>query len=188
MPRSVDTPFPDTFDSLLACLRRFRVRHAVIGALAVAVWGTSRATQDIDCLVMLRQGEHERLVNLLRRRGFMLDAHWAGQNPMLKGLCMRFRHGGIPVDLLLATDSHHMQALKRRRLKRVNGKHVWVLAPEDLILMKLRAGRYRDFDDVLSIVSEQKKIDHAYLKQWAKQLGLWEEVMYCLTQSKPPAL
>jgi hypothetical protein len=92
------------------------------------------------------------------------------------------------VDLLLATDAHHMQALKRRRLKRVNGKHIWVLTPEDLILMKLRAGRYRDFDDVLSIVSEQKKIDHAYLKQWAKQLGLWEEVMYCLTQSKPPAL
>lgn len=120
MPRSDDTSFPHTFESLLACLHRFRVRYAVIGALAVEAWGTSRATQDFDCLVMLRQGEQARLVNGRRRTGFMLDARWTEQNPMLKGLCMRFRRGGIPVDLLLATDAHHMQALKRRRLKRFN--------------------------------------------------------------------
>ena len=63
-----------------------------------------------------------------------------------------------------------------------------MVGPEDLVILKLKAGRPRDFEDVISVVLRQgERLDEEYMKDWAKRLGLWEELMYCLTQSKPPA-
>jgi hypothetical protein len=124
----------------------------------------------------------------LRRRRFVLDAQWADQNPMLREWCARYRQGPFPVDLLLPRDEHDRRALQRRRRKRIDKNLVWVVGPEDLVILKLKAGRLRDFEDVISVVLRQgEKLDLDYLKDWAKRLGLWEELMYCLTQSKPPA-
>ena len=189
MSSAGDVSFGKAFRSLVGCLRRYRIRYCLIGALAVSAWGTSRATQDIDCLVVLEEKQRARFLEELRRRGFIHDVQWADLNPLLKDHCLRFRLGGIPVDLLFPRDAHDTQALKQRRLKHVVGQKIWVVGPEDLILMKLKASRHRDFDDVLSVVSEQgEALDQGYLKQWAKRLGLWEGLMYCLMQAQAPDL
>jgi hypothetical protein len=156
--------------------------------MALGVWGASRATQDVDCLVMPDEKRRADLDAQLRGRRFVPDAQWAERNPSLRDWCARYRLGPIPVDLLLPRDEFDREALQRRRRKRIDRKPVWVVAPEDLILLKLKAARPRDFDDVLSVVSRQgDKLDDDYMKGWARRLGLWEELMYCLTQSKPPA-
>jgi len=188
MPSTRDVPFSDSFHSLLTCFLRQRVRYCLIGALAVAAWGTSRATQDIDCLVLLGKRELARLLAALNRRGFTVDAGWAEHNPLLREHWVRLRRGGIPVDLLRPRDLHDRQTVTRRRVKVLQRQRIWVARPEDLIIMKLKAGRHRDFDDILSLIVEQgSRLDQRYLRRWAKRLGVWQELMYCLTQSKPPA-
>ena len=148
----------------------------------MGVWGASRATQDVDCLVMSDEKRRVVLDGKLRRRRFVLDTQWADRNPMLRDWCVRYRQGLYPVDLLSPRDVFDQEALQRRRRKRIDAKPVWVVGPEDLILLKLKAGRPRDFDDVLSVVSRQgDKLDGDYLKGWARRLGLWEQLMYCLT-------
>lgn len=187
MPLPGPQAFSKTFLSVMGCLSRSRVRYCLIGALTLGVWGASRATQDIDCLLLLNEKQRADLDRLLRRRGFVPDARWAEQNPLLRDGCVRYRKGLFPVDLLFPRDPFDHKALSRRRRKQLHGKSVWVVGPEDLILLKLKAGRPRDFDDILSVVGRQKsKLDEAYLKDWAKRLGLWEELMYCLTQAQAP--
>jgi hypothetical protein len=62
---------------------------------------------------------------------------------------------------------------------------VWVLAPEDIILQKLKAGRPHDFTDAISFFTEQRnEFDHEYLNQWALRLGVREELDYLWTQSE----
>jgi predicted nucleotidyltransferase len=76
------------------------------------------------------------------------------------------------VDLLSPRDEYDREALERRRRKRIDNKPVWVVGPEDLILLKLKAGRPRDFEDVISVVLRQgEKLDMEYMKEWAKRLG-----------------
>ena len=187
MPRSQPPAFSKTFFSVIGCLEESRVQYGLIGAMALGVWGTSRATQDVDCLVMSGEKERAVLKANLRRRRFVLDARWANRNPALKEWCVRYRQGLFPVDLLSPRDEYDREALRRRRRKRIDKRPVWVVGPEDLILLKLKAGRPRDFEDAISVVLRQGgKLDVEYMKNWAKRLGLWEEVMYCLTQSKPP--
>lgn len=64
MPTIWNDPFARTFRDLLTGLRQTRTRYCIIGALAVSVWGSSRATQDIDCLVLLDEGRPAALVKL----------------------------------------------------------------------------------------------------------------------------
>ena len=48
-----------------------------------------------------------------------------------------------------------------------------MIAQEDLILLKLQAGRERDVEDIRNIILENAgSLDFKYLKKWAKELGL----------------
>jgi hypothetical protein len=109
--------------------------------MALGVWGASRATQDVDCLVVSDEKQRVVLDGKLRRRRFVLDSQWADRNPMLRGWCVRYRQGLFPVDLLSPGDAFDQEALQRRRRKRIDAKPVWVVAPEDLIYSPEAQGR-----------------------------------------------
>lgn len=58
---------------------------------------------------------------------------------------------------------------------------VWIATPENLILLKLKAGRPTDFDDVISIIKNPcLQLDLPYLWSWADRLGLQGELHYIL--------
>jgi len=54
------------------CLDDAGVDYALVGALAVAVWGAPRTTKDLDLLVRLKDLERARTA--VRAKGFTLDA------------------------------------------------------------------------------------------------------------------
>ena len=47
-----------------------------------------------------------------------------------------------------------------------------LVSPEDLVLLKLLAGRPKDFVDVGDILFIQGQLDQEYLHRWATQLGI----------------
>lgn len=60
------------------------------------------------------------------------------------------------------------------------------MRPEDLILLKLKAGRPTDFEDALGIVmNPHLQLDLAYLREWADRLGLQGELRYVLQTATP---
>jgi hypothetical protein len=69
----------------------------------------------------------------------------------------------------------------------LEGRPLWFAAPEDLILMKLKAGRPRDFEDALGVlVAQRAMLDEAYMTDWARRLGIADELAYVLRESDPP--
>jgi hypothetical protein len=71
--------------------------------------------------------------------------------------------------------------LRRRRQATFAGRQLWFPAPEDLILMKLKAGRDRDFDDATKVVEQNKEhLNYRYLSRWAHKLGVINELNYVL--------
>ena len=68
-----------------------------------------------------------------------------------------------------------------KRKKRLKGRYYWVAAPEDFILQKLKVGRPRDFEDVLSVLERSGKgLDQVYLEKWSERLGITAELDYVL--------
>ena len=56
-----------------------------------------------------------------------------------------------------------------------------VVSAEDLILLKLKAGRPTDFDDVISVIKNPRlQLDLNYLWNWADRLALQGELHYVL--------
>jgi len=158
--------------------------YCLVGALAVNAWGRLRATKDIDLLVLSDLPSRTELLDALLAQGFDIDETWIEQNPMAKDVVMRLTnrsHPTIPLDLLFANDAQSQSALTRRRSLQLFDVSLYVCSPEDLILLKLKAGRPHDFEDALGVVKNPHiQLDLAYLWNWADRLGIQGELHYVL--------
>ena len=94
---------------------------------------------------------------------------------------VRCRIENLHVDFLRPRDAHDRNVLRRRRRETFAGHFLWFPAPEDLILMKLKVGRDRDFDDATRVVQRNRtNLDRSYLFRWSRKLGVVEELNYVL--------
>lgn len=186
MTQSSDS-VPDFFDilrNLIESLPSSAPPYCLIGALALSAWGQPRATKDIDLLILLNESSQEELLRGLVSSGFLKDEAWSKHNPMLQGVMVRLQSGDVPIDLLVPRDAQEEEALLRRRMIEVDGLSLWIVSPEDLVLMKLKAGRPYDFGDVVTVIGRQgDALDLEYLFRWARRLGIREELDYVLGQS-----
>lgn len=164
------------------CLRRARVRYAIIGAWALSLWGKPRATADLDFLVLVKDDRLERLIASMMGAGMEVDELWQQWNPMLRGSQARLHYHGVTIDLLLPRDQHDQAIFRRRRKKRIEGRYYWVVSLEDFILQKIKVGRPRDFEDALSVVERFRgKLDVKYLERWAGRLHVSAEFRYVMS-------
>lgn len=128
-------------------LDRAGVEHALVGGLAVAVWGAPRATKDIDLLIL--PADVERAVAVAARRGFDVRA-----------LPMTFRDGmelsrvsRVEAGALTTVDLIHANALlapawaSRVRVQ-AGGRSLCVVSRDALIAMKALAARPIDLADI----------------------------------------
>ena len=134
-------------EAVLSALARADVEYALVGGLAVAIYGVPRATKDIDLLV---RPEHlDQALRALRAIGYDLRAR-----PMRfsDGMCLErvTRIDGatsMTVDFILV-DENHAPIFETRREVSVDFGTVWTISRESLIAMKTSAGRARDLADV----------------------------------------
>ncbi len=169
------------FDLLPTLFQRVSVPYVVIGGFAVNVWGTERSTLDIDVLVGGRQQQFEALLVLAGQQGLLLQPQFLEENPLLHGLMVRCRIENLHVDFLRPRDPQDRNVLRRRRQVTFAGHLLWFPAPEDLILMKLKAERDRDFDDATRVVEQTKaNLNYCYLSRWGRKLGVVNELNYVL--------
>ncbi len=169
-------------------LKKLKIPYLVTGGIAVLVWGRPRFTADIDIIVELRHAHLEKLEAALRalgRAGY-IDREMMEYALERKGE-FNFIDGktGIKVDFwVVHDDAFNMSSLKRKIPKKVLGETVYFISPEDLILIKLKwhkeSESSRQLEDVESIVKiSGSRLDMAYLKKWAKRLGvehIWNSV------------
>ncbi len=88
-------------------------------------------------------------------------------------------HPDYPLDIIYAADLHERETLARAQTVLLHGLSLTVVSPEDLILLKLKAGRPMDFDDVIGIVKNPRlQLDLSYLWHWADRLGLHGKLQY----------
>jgi len=91
---------------------------------------------------------------------------------------------GVDVDVFLAECDFLREAVARRRSANVESRAIWLVSPEDLVLLKLVAARPRDLADVGDILFTQGKLDHEYLLSWAERLGVVDKLKNALDESQ----
>lgn len=141
----------DELKAVLEALDSAHVDYALVGGLAVAVWGAPRATKDIDLLV--KKAELPRAMAALKALGFTLE-----------GLPFEFKDGTqlqrvnrvdaagnlMTVDFMLV-DANLEAAWQSRARLPFDGGQVSVISRETLIGMKARAARPQDIMDIQNL-------------------------------------
>jgi len=165
----------------LRLFQSLRCPYMMIGALALSLWGRPRGTLDLDFMVQIEATGFSHLLQQAKRYGLTVDRAFRRVNPMLRRSQIQLRSGALRFDLLRPRDRHDQEAFKRRQRRGFLGHRLWVPAAEDLLLQKLKTGRPRDFEDAASIVTRQHlHLDKRYLRRWARQLGVTEELQYLI--------
>ena len=163
---------PD-FERLLADitreLRRRDIPFMHIGGQAVLLHGAPRFTQGIDVTLALGPDDVATIVAVcgaLELEPLVED--WASFARETFVCPLRDRATGIRVDLIFSNTPYEHAAIARAVEVDIGGESVPFASAEDLILLKLFAGRARDLEDARSVVDRQgPRLDWRYLEHWA---------------------
>jgi hypothetical protein len=146
--------------------KRIKIRHVIIGGIAVLAWGKPRTTQDVDVITTSLQNELDPVLNEFSTAGFRIPKD--ARDRLQKGLPVKFRHGAHSVDLRMASFTIDDQALQRAR--KIKGYSI--ASKEDLIVYKLARFDYQDKADIKTVIDRQRNIDFDYVEHTAAQLAL----------------
>jgi hypothetical protein len=129
-------------------------RFCFIGGLALQRWGEPRYTQDVDLSLLCPFGEEitvaRRLQGLLEPR--IPDAvEFSGRSRVFLGRTSN----GTPVDIAFAGIDFERRCLDRASAFDSGGVTLTTCGAEDLVVMKVFAGRDQDWVDVRAILTRR---------------------------------
>lgn len=135
-----------------------KVKYAILGGMAVSLYGEPRYTGDVDVNILLEKTRILDFVSHAKRFGLSPLFGNIGKLAWETGVIpMRLRKGKVEgkIDLTIAENILEYNAIKRSCLKKLDGIKVRVVSPEDLILHKMASSRPRDREDLRGILIRQ---------------------------------
>lgn len=171
---------PDLVNALHEFVDLFEARayrYALMGGIAARILGIPRPTYDVDFTLAVERSELTSLFDAAENAGYHVPvAYRSGWVDMVAGmpivkLGMRVGELGIDIDVFLSESEFQQSILERRSQHDVAGKLVWLVSPEDLILLKALANRDRDRGDIQDVLFMQGELDRVYMRHWAEKLG-----------------
>jgi hypothetical protein len=141
----------DELKGVLEALETSRVDYALVGGLAVAVWGAPRATKDID--VLIQPADLSRAKDLVRARGFTLEAlpFSFKDGTEIRRVNKVDPAGNLMTLDFMIVDANLAEPWRSRVRLPFEGGFVTVVSRDALIGMKARAARPQDMMDIQNL-------------------------------------
>lgn len=164
----IATPFLDGFKSLVGFFHSQNIRYCLIGGIAAGFWGEPRFTKDMDFTVASRGLKPGALALKLTKAGYKVKSISSAQMQVLgKGKKM------FQADLIPAETDYQDWVVQRAIPVKIFGVNVPICTAEDLIVLKMIAGRRQDDLDVENILKKVgARLDKAYLMKWLEFWGV----------------
>jgi predicted nucleotidyltransferase len=143
----------------------------VIGGYAVAYYGESRFTEDIDITLGIDINYLEELLTILNDEFTtrVKDVHNFVEKT--NTLPIQDIHNSVKVDLIFSFIEFERMAIKRAESMYLDNIEIQMISASDLIIYKLLAARERDLEDVKSIMeNEANEIDIAHIDIYVREI------------------
>ena len=176
------------FQRVVLALENAGVPYSVVGSVAASNWGVVRTTRDIDMIAFLTEERVEKLIGSLSGDDLYVPVEEVRRSPTTLG-SFNILHpesgGKIDVFVRAAGDNFDSARLLRRVRARLLGQDTWVCTAEDIILAKLlwrlETRSERQWQDCAELASFND-LDVNHMRQWAKKLGVVEDLEDLLAQ------
>ncbi len=162
--------FDDFCRASLDLLKARRTKYVIVGGVAVTAIGEPRFTADLDAIVFVDARALEGLIRHALNHGFRADLG-DELEAVQGGGSVRLTRGRFHLDLIVRSLFIEDQALARSHTVKVFRRLVRFPSPEDLLLLKLVAGRPRDLLDLDGIMRRHgATIDRPYIARTLQAL------------------
>jgi hypothetical protein len=142
----------------------------------VVLYGRPRLTADLDVTIEADPSRLGEVVAALAAAGLEPRADDLDQLvARTRVLPLHHRESGLPVDVVLAGPGLEAEFLANARIVDVSGVAVPFIAPEDLLVTKILAGRAKDIEDARGVLAERG--DTLDLARTRRFLGLLEAAL-----------
>jgi hypothetical protein len=125
------------------------IEWALAGGLAMHLYGSHRLTKDVDIIASQN-------LSLTPKHRLSFGG---------SSYTMQVGKYEVPVDWIVRSDGYqkYYRAAISDAIKLPNGLRV--VTPEWLVILKINAGRQRDFDDIVFLLKQQRLVDRPKVKQ-----------------------
>lgn len=155
------------------------IRYMLTGSVAMAVYTVPRMTRDIDLVIECCPEDAPAIAALFRDDSYVDEDRIrkaAAERSMFNIIHQRWL---IKADFIVRGDNEYRRVeFSRRKQVDIGGMPIWIVAPEDLILSKLKwakgSGSSLQERDVKLLLETVERLDHDYIRRWAERLGVEE--------------
>jgi hypothetical protein len=176
MPSKESISLNPDFEEMLSALSAEDARYLLVGAYALAVYGNTRATQDIDFFIRRDPENTQRVWTALANFGApLLDL--SPQDLEEPNIVVQIGVEPHRIDVLTSIDGVEFDdAWARRQTREIGGAPVHVIGRGDLLQNKRASGRTKDRADAewLEQTAPPTETIHADLRAFAARQSLEE--------------
>jgi len=154
----------------------------IVGSFASNLYGTGRATQDIDLVIQATPKQVGELLSLLPKAIYYFDIESALEAARRRSMFnILDTTRGWKIDLIFQKAApYHEEAFQRRAPAEVEGVPVVAATAEDVVISKLDWAKMgeslRQIEDVAGILKVRSELlDRAYIEKWVADLGLSQQ-------------
>jgi len=170
------------FCEIIAALNQANIPYMLTGSFASNLYGSARATQDIDLVIAATPDQVAVLKSLLSVSDYYFDLAAANEACRRKSMfnVLSMEHGWKIDFIFQKPGAYSQQAFSRRTPAQLDGVPLIASTAEDLIIAKLDWARMgessRQIEDVAGILKiQQDSLDRPYIEKWIKELGLGDQ-------------
>ncbi len=147
------------------------IGYMIIGGQAVLVYGEPRFTRDVDITLATTPEDLKSILEIVESLGLRLLVDDPKAFVKDTWVLPTFDpKSGLRVDFIFSWTPYERQAIERAKVKRVEGYPIKFASPEDVIVLKLLAGRPRDIEDVKGIL-RRVRVDYDYILRWLREFA-----------------
>lgn len=164
-------------------LTRCNIPYMVAGSVAANSYMTPRATNDVDIVIKITEGDIDKLIAAFEE-DFYINSREAIQDSLKRHYPFNviYLATAAKVDLVpLKPESFAQTEFNRRHLIMIQDENAWFVTPEDYIISKLRTyiATKSDFQlaDLQNVVGLQMdNLDWSYVWAWVERFNLRSEL------------
>ena len=159
--------FNQLLERIALNLEERQIPYMVIGGQAVLLYGEPRFTRDVDITLGVGPDRLSDLLSLAQSMGWRVLVE-KPEEFVQRTLVLPLvdAESGFRIDLIFSYSPYERQAMERVHRVRMGKAMVRFAAAEDVVVLKVVAGRPRDLEDVRTILLKNCELDLAYIRDW----------------------